>query len=209
VAQIRGVEEVSDMVFTASRRESSAERVSLSDDPYIILNASGLIPFAPLAADYGALFEWAHAHDLRVVVLPHVRRAGADDGPVCEAMFREFGSSQDLLVDRTLSPDEVRALACDAQFVVTGRMHLAVMALSCGVPAATLATVGKVEGLYELFELPRLAVSPKPGFSAAVIGALCESHDLRTKVGDHVRRVVSLARRNFTLEDANETLVRS
>ena len=37
---------------------------------------------------------------------------------------------------------------------MTGRMHLAVMALLAGTPPITVATQGKVEGLMRLFGSP-------------------------------------------------------
>ena len=63
-------------------------------------------------------------------------------------------------VDVQLSPAEVRGLAAGAQVVITGRMHLAIMSMSSGVPAITFSTHGKVSGLMRLFGVDELCVEP-------------------------------------------------
>lgn len=195
-AGVAGVEEVSDIVFSSSRIAHSPEQREVAPDPFIVINASGLIPYEPLREDYGAVFRWAHEQRMRVVVLPHVIRAGANDEPVCVRMFNDHGEVGDVLIRRTFSPDEVRALVNEAEFVLTGRMHLAIMALSRGIPAATLSTVGKVEGLYDLFELPELATVPEPGFSSSVLAALSLKSSLEARLLSRLPEVRSLSRRN-------------
>ena len=79
-------------------------------------------------------------------------------------------------------------------------MHLAVMSLMYGVPAVTLATQGKVEGLMQLSSTPELCIPVGPGFSAAVIDAvgrvLPEGSAARVSIGRALPDVVALARRN-------------
>lgn len=199
----KNVTEVSDVVFSSERIASVAEISHLEDDSFIVLNASGLIDSRILARDYGELFAWAHNSGLTVVVLPHVVRPGANDLPVCEEIFNTYASPSDVIIVRVITPDEVRGLAGRAKYVVTGRMHLAIMALSQGTPAFTLATAGKVEGLYDLFDLSQLALQPVPGFSARVIEVLESSEDLLLRTRSASHHVSELSLKNFYNKEEN------
>jgi polysaccharide pyruvyl transferase WcaK-like protein len=94
----------------------------------------------------------------------------------------------------------MRGLAARAALTVTGRMHLAVMSLMHAVPAITLASQGKVEGLMQLFSTPELCVVAGPGFATAVIEVvdrvLPEDSAARQSLRRALPDVVALAKRN-------------
>jgi len=168
------VSEVADMVFSAkSSSNGAAERIlrlAAPGQPVVLLNVSGLIARSlDQTPDYLAIARYFLTKGYFVVFLPHVSRPAGDDVKSCRAVWDAVGSSSAVLVENLLQPAEIRGLTARASFIVTGRMHLAVMGLLNGVPAATLSTQGKVEGLMEMFNEPRLCIEPRAGFSAAVI----------------------------------------
>jgi polysaccharide pyruvyl transferase WcaK-like protein len=80
-------------------------------------------------------------------------------------------------------------------------MHLAIIALSAGIPAITLATQGKVEGLMSMFGMPHLCIEPRNGFSADVTSAagkiLLDRAFWRHRVVGRLEAVRARSRRNF------------
>src|SRR5690606_35734705 len=116
---------------------------------------------------------------------------------ICEAL----GDSTVLMTERLLSPAEIRGLTAGATLTVTGRMHLAIMSLYSGVPAITLATQGKVEGMMRLFGAEFLAVEPRPDFAERIVTliqqVLTRPDDLRQHLHSKLPAVRTLARRNF------------
>ena len=201
---VRGVTRVADVVFTARSVDTSAadrllDRVTA---PVALVNASGLIARGPdLADDYAVLVRALRSRGLHVVLLPHVLRAGTDDLAACRRVAERLAPGEAQLVEELLTPAQVRGLAHRAAVTVTGRMHLSVMSMMAGVPAVTLATQGKVEGLVQLFGVPELAVEPAHGFSALVVplvdAALPEGSPLRASVRGALPRVEALAELNL------------
>jgi len=186
-----------DIVFRA-RTVSDAlavETGSADPRPLAVINASGLIRgWSEQVDEYVDLVRRLGAEGTRTVILPHVLRADVDDLVTCRAIHARVGDDA-VLVERLASPAEVRGLARTARVVVTGRMHLAVMAAMSGVPAFTIATQGKVEGLMAALDCPELCLEPGPGLADRVLAA-----DL-DELGGRLRRalptVVARAESNF------------
>ncbi|WP_432520417.1 oligosaccharide flippase family protein [Kineococcus sp. SYSU DK006] len=202
---VRGVSEVADVVFAARSVDESAAAQLLQgvSAPVALVNASGLIARrADLRDDHERVVRGLLDRGLHVVLLPHVARPDADDLAACRDLAARFAPGEVQLVDRLLTPAQVRGLARRAAVVVTGRMHLAVMSLLSGVPAITLATQGKVEGLAQLFGTPELAVEPVPGFADRVLPLVDRSLPVQSRVRAAVAasraRVIALAELNFT-----------
>jgi polysaccharide pyruvyl transferase WcaK-like protein len=79
-------------------------------------------------------------------------------------------------------------------------MHLAVMSLMHGVPAVTVATQGKVEGLMELVGAPELCVATDAIASTLprAAGEAADAADaLRERIEAALPRVLELAGRNL------------
>lgn len=195
--------EGADLVFLARTVDADgaaawADRVR---GPLALVNFSGLVPSGggldPYVEVVGTLRERGHG----VLLVPHVSRAGADDLPICRAVAERFADDPDvLLVDRLVSPATIRGLAQRARVTVTGRMHLAVMSLMHGVPAVTVATQGKVEGLMELVGAPELCV-PTDAIAATLpraAGAAADAADaLGARIDAALPRLLELAGRNL------------
>lgn len=146
-----------------------------------VVNVSGLISAkVNLEHDYVEIVRHLKEIGYSIIILPHVIRHGDDDLAAILDLTRNnlITSQGSFVVRELLAPSEVKALVKDVDFVLTGRMHLAVIALSMGVPTVTLGTQGKVEGLYAMFGLEELCIQPVVGMSAtcARIVDLLASH---------------------------------
>lgn len=177
---VPGVREVVDMVFALGGEDmESAELQTLrttvpAESGYVLLNVSGLIASTvDLGADYLVLARELYADGVHLVLVPHVDNRGGSDS----AALREFARALTALgiahtvIARLLRPKQMRALARGANFVVTGRMHLSVLALSCAVPAVVLSTQGKVSGMLRRVGYPEWCVQPQPGAGLALLAA--------------------------------------
>jgi len=195
---------VADTVFSATPLDHAPSARSTEGlGPYVVVNVSGLLHGRrDLVGPFTRLVAHLRERDLAVVVLPHVRRPGGDDVAVCTEVAARFPDDPGVrLVDRIWTPSQVRALVTGAELVVTGRMHLAVLALSREVPAVCLASQGKVEGLMDLVGTPQLAVQPDEHLHDTLVdvtdAALAERDSLRATVSASSARLRALSRRNF------------
>jgi len=193
--------EVADIVFTATASDVGLrERLDLRGR-YAVVNISGhLNRGVKLIDDYRRIVAWLLDRGLEVVLLPHVVTESADDR-IPSALVASHFAERVHLVRETPSPAEVRGITEDAVVTVTGRMHLAIMSFMFGVPAVTLASQGKVEGLMELMGTPELCVRPVPGMADIVIGLLADAIAPRSAVRQAIAAALStvneLATENF------------
>ena len=136
---------------------------SLTDggSEYAIVNVSALI-----LRRRNILFEYAKVVDLllrrglSVLLLPHVFEPGCSDADALRSMERRYSASPRVrLVDFQMTPQEVFSVCSSSRVVVSGRMHLGVLALSSGTPAIVISTQGKVEGLMAQFREPAWSVA--------------------------------------------------
>jgi colanic acid/amylovoran biosynthesis protein len=167
-----------DTVFAARTVSTTAVDSLLAGEssPVALVNASGLIlkKNADQTAAYVEIIDHLRGRGFAVVLLPHVLRASSSDLQACQQILSAGGWSDVRLVGEALSPAAIRGLCRRSEIVVTGRMHLAVMALSSSVPPVTLSTQGKVEGLMQLMGVPDLCIEPDGQFASAVIGRIDE-----------------------------------
>ena len=198
------VTEAADVVFAAHTVDGSAadELLHGISAPVALVNVSGLLAqrFDQIP-DYVAVVDALRARGLHVLLLPHVRRPTGDDVAACAAVARRVGTDRVSSVPALLPPAQVRGLAARTAVTVTGRMHLAVMSLMNGVPALTLASQGKVEGLMQLVGAPELCLPARPGFAAGAVEVIDRSLPADSAVRAAIRAalptVTELARRNF------------
>lgn len=165
-----------DIVFSARSVDparAEAELAALDTGVGVaIVNVSGLIDTDQTEA-YVEIIGGLRARGLAVVLLPHVIKRGPDDLAACRRVYAALPDTTGVaFLEEVLTPAEVRGFTERATVTVTGRMHLAIMSLMKGVPAITLATQGKVEGLMALVELPYLCVEPGAGLAQRVGEAL-------------------------------------
>lgn len=207
---ITSISEVTDLVFHDNTRASfpNVERwVSESAKPIVLVNISGLgltdqNSFSNHIDQYIYIVNSLRSHGYRILIIPHVFRKIDGDLEVSNHLFNEACTSEDFLIREPFTPAQERHLVDHVSFVVTGRMHVAVIALSSGTPAIALETMGKVRGLFELFNLDDFCVERHADFGASVVARieLLEKHYLR--VCDSINTSLSEVRQksaiNFT-----------
>ena len=197
------VRQVADTVFAAFGRPTQAA-VPRADGraPLVLVNASGLVGKNPVQTSaYVAGISWLLDHGYDVHLLPHVIRSAGDDLAAARAIKAEVASERVTMTEVLLSPDEVAEMCRQAALVVTGRMHLGVLALCNGVAPVILATQGKVEGLLEYFQLSDNLVPSTGDFSDALLASIATAHAdaevQRARIREHLPEVVDLALANF------------
>ena len=168
--------------------------------PVALVNASGLIAKEiDQIEEYKTIIDKLNAEQYTVVLLPHVIRDGANDLSVCQVIAALYPDIY--LVDRLLQPDQIKRLAQAARLVVTGRMHLSIMAINAGTPAIVLSTQGKVDGLMAFFSLPELSLAPEPGFGGKVVALIDLIHNnydnYKSSLAENIEQVRLLSKKNF------------
>lgn len=202
---LQNVTEVADSVFAARTSSSNVltELLGTPAPPYAVVNASGLVGRSmDQVTEYATIVRWLLDQGLTVVLLPHVVRDSADDATACRAVHARVDDPRVILVDRILEPAEVRGLCAEAKLVLTGRMHLAIQSMWNTVPAITLSTQGKVEGLMRLFDTDSLCVSPGAGLADRVLplaaDLLANRDRYRAGIAARLPSVRALADLNFS-----------
>lgn len=207
------VSETADTVFAARSVDHKAAEQLLQALPagsaFALINASGLVEQkTPQQEEYRTLIDGLLQRGLQVILLPHVSRPGADDMIACRNIQQACNDPRVHLVERLLQPAEIRGLTARARLVVTGRMHLSIMSLYNSVPAITLASQGKVEGLMQLFGLEALCIEPRPGFGQKALAQACTVLDqldaLRSRIDDRLPEVRERAQLNFVLKPSGQ-----
>jgi len=146
----------------------------LPDGPLALVNASALIGRSEDQCQaYVTLVRHLRSLNYGVVLLPHVIRTNGDDLQELKKVYCFFEDDAEVvLVSELLRPKAVRALCSRSELVVTGRMHLGILALSVGLAPIIFSTQGKVEGVMKLFGLGDLVVEPGPAMKTAVVAAV-------------------------------------
>lgn len=172
----RHVKLCADIVFAHPARELSTEYKRLPEsitqalesfDGYAIVNASSFVgDDEHVRSEYRKIVDEFHRAGMAVVFLPHVMRKGSDLDCL-RPLYKKFNGAA-ILIDTLLSPAQIGELTSGARIVVAGRMHLAVLSSLARTPVLTLATQGKVDGLYELLGRPDWVLDSRSEFSARV-----------------------------------------
>lgn len=94
--------------------------------------------------------------DCGFVFIPHDFRSFIDDRiPLRKiySLLSQAAKERVFLVDNPIRAGEIKEICAVLDGVFTGRMHLAIAALGCGVPIFGIVYQGKFEGLLEHFQL--------------------------------------------------------
>lgn len=201
---VPNVTTTADIVFTATTVDDTlAAGFAAIEDPIALVNVSGLIAKdIDQTSEYKIIVDGLLERGFHVILLPHVSRPKTDDILACKRVLDVTAGPKVSFVPTISTPAQIRGLAAKAALTVTGRMHLSIMSMMNGVPAITLATQGKVEGLMEMFGHPELCVEPKPGLGAEVLAVVAQLESPESTVrADLVERlpgVLATAGLNFT-----------
>lgn len=146
--------------------------------------------------------------ELRFVMIPHDFRGAYNDTVLNRITAEIAGFGNEVLSKKicslpsSCSAAEIKAVCGELDFAITGRMHLAIACLGQGTPAICIGYQGKMEGLFEHFELQNMVISPRDAFNAngladMAIATLARTSELRAQISKHLPKVLSLAKLNF------------
>ena len=146
----------------------------------------------------------AMAQRLGYVLLPHDTKPQSGDIRMLKNLEIELRALGIQNVEYVMleEPSEIKAIAGLVDFVITGRMHLAIASLGVGTPVLSITYQDKFEGLYKHFEITEdYLIAPEACIDADLsirIGKLL-SHieNYREGISNLQGRVRALATRNI------------
>jgi len=177
-SKISSVYEVSDLVFSddsVANAHTVDSWISSSTKPIVVINISGHFlnnqkeAYFEHVHQYRLISEYLKSKNFRIIILPHVFRVGDGDVETSLDLFKSACDMEDLLIADPLSPAQERQVLKHAFFVISGRMHVAILAFNMGKPVIALETMGKVSGLFTMFNLGQFCIDRKSNFSTEVI----------------------------------------
>lgn len=146
------------------------------------------------------------ANQLAFMLIPHDLKPQSADVAMLQALERQlqlkgFPHARYSPFSR---PDIIKRVVGMLDFVITGRMHLAIAALGSGTPILAITYQDKFEGLYQHFGLPlEHTLSPLQCLGDEIlsrINNLCENRrDLRARIRASLPQVEELSSRNLAL----------
>jgi polysaccharide pyruvyl transferase WcaK-like protein len=102
--------------------------------------------------------------NLSFLLTPHDIRGRVSDVMLAEAIYAAVDDSLQnhcLIIPTPCKPAEIKAMVAGLDFVLSGKMHLAIACLGQGVPVVCVAYQDKFEGLFQHFELDGLTIQPQ------------------------------------------------
>ncbi|MEQ9639612.1 MAG: polysaccharide pyruvyl transferase family protein [Alphaproteobacteria bacterium] len=175
--------------------------IGFNANPLIDLG-EGIDPIAVYArAVEGTLSRISGA---RCVFLPHDLRGSISDVSLLNEIYMKLTEQTRERV-YVLQPEfnawDVKGLVARVDLLVTGRMHLAIAALSQCVPVLGVGYQGKFEGLFDLFNLVEMVITPgdlieEDKLDEQVVRALSRSSELRDEIASELPKVLKLSERN-------------
>jgi colanic acid/amylovoran biosynthesis protein len=174
----------------------------------LVVNQNGGITrwYPEQAVAYVRMVQHALARGYAVVLVPHDSRPGVSDIDAHAALVSSLDSLEHVfLVDSLPTPGEVVAIGSQADFAVTGRMHFAIVSSIANLPSIALSYQGKLQGLYELFEIEGV-VSNAEALGDEMIAAFDRfdetSPELRRRLAAVRPRIEALALGNFEARES-------
>lgn len=180
-----------------------------SGDRVVAINANYLIDakHPGFSAGIGGLMKALVKNGVSLLLVPHDTRTERSDRHILEeaaaGIESEFQSRLRLLPPE--EPGMIKAVLGGVDLVVTGRMHVAILAMGAGRPALSFGYQGKFEGLYQLLGLsgaglllPPSMLVERPQEVAEIVRERLEDADvLAARIAMSLPAVQDLARANF------------
>lgn len=139
--------------------------------------------------------------ELSVVMVPHDSRGGGNDEWFAKKIYRalpDFVKPRCYLIEKAPQAGEVKAIARELDFAISGRMHFLIALLGSNVPAIGIAYQGKFEGLNRLFGFENMTIEPydflkKEVLFEAVSKLINEQHIIKQQIISELPKVYELA----------------
>jgi polysaccharide pyruvyl transferase WcaK-like protein len=144
-----------------------------------------------------------------LVLIPHDYRDQQSDLASLSALQERIDCklrNRLLLKTEHLDSWDIKSIAGHLDFVITGRMHLAIASLSQQTPCICISYIGKFEGLMKYFDLSNFIVSPEEitekGKISTTVRLLLENKvSLKINIQEALPRVKDAAKKNITWMD--------
>lgn len=144
---------------------------------------------------------------ISIVLIPHDTRSKMPDEKLLQLAIADVAEQdrERIYALPPVSPGVVRAVATELDFLVTGRMHTAILALSGSTPTFCFAYQDKFEGLLQHFDLVDAGLLSSPKELSAHPDAVADKFlqllpyqtEMRTKINAYLPNVITLAKNNF------------
>lgn len=174
---VTGVRLAADTVFLLSGSEPVQDETLVGGiaaaDRLVLVNASAMLHHSD--ADYECtrhLLRDILDRGFTVLLTPHVSRPTGDDIATCQRLADRVSHPRLIVIRELLTPTQIRSLAEQAEFVFTGRMHLAILALASGTPVIAVDSQDKVTGLGEMFGGGCVVVQADASLQTTVLEAI-------------------------------------
>lgn len=146
-------------------------------------------------------------YDISIVLIPHDTRSRIPDQKLLEDATAAVSAKdrERIFMLPPVSPGVVRAVVPSLDFLATGRMHTAILALSGGTPIFCFAYQDKFEGLLQFFELHDADLLSTPAelsrypdmVAKKIIDKLQFTALFRHQIKQQLPAVIQLAQANF------------
>ena len=200
----------SDLVFsdlTTEEHGTIQAWIDKSKKPFVVVNISGLSKNSSGDStvekyEYSQIISYLHDLSYRIMIMPHVFREKNGDTRIAKELFDLSCNPDDLHIEDRFTPANERLIMKSAEFLVTGRMHPAVIALSVGTPVIALETRGKVLGLMSQFNLENLCVRRNLSFSKVVCEKIKYVKKNQIQISQQINSILpkiqELSKKNYT-----------
>ncbi len=146
------------------------------------------------------------ANQLAFMLIPHDLKPQSADVAMLQALEKKLLQKgfPHVRYSPFSRPDIIKRIVGMLDFVITGRMHLAIAALGSGTPILAITYQDKFEGLYQHFGLPlEHTLSPLQCLSDEFLFRINNAYMHRNEMSAHIRaslpQVEELASRNLAL----------
>jgi polysaccharide pyruvyl transferase WcaK-like protein len=187
--------EKSQRVFGWVDRERSAGRVVIGINANHILleQVKGLTSERLVNAYSAAMTEIVQRYpNASFLMVPHDIRGEVSDVMLAEAIYAAVAEevrSHCMVVPTPCKPSEIKAMVSRLDFVLSGKMHLAIACLGQGVPVICVAYQDKFEGLFQHFEMEGLTIQPQDVVIPGKLSAFfIEKYEQREALAAQVQR---------------------
>ncbi|MCF3936473.1 polysaccharide pyruvyl transferase family protein [Acuticoccus sp. M5D2P5] len=151
-------EQARDFAAWCGRRRAAGDRI-------VAINASchNDVKVPDYTAKHIEIARTLLAEGASLIFVPHDTRSDRSDVVIAEEIMAGLAEDADRIrLCEPNDPRSVKAVLGLADFIVTGRMHVAILGMGAGVPAFSFGYQGKFEGLYQLLGLPVDALLENP-----------------------------------------------
>ena len=156
---------------------------------------------------------------LSFLLIPHDSRGQVSDLSLAQELLQALPPALRPYCSQVPFPcraAEIKAICAELDFVLTGRMHLAIACLGQTTPVGCITYQGKFEGLFQHFQMSNVTISPEEAFrpehlSQFVLHLLAQREELRAQIQIALPKVMELAKSNFsgvsTLQSVESPLI--